>query len=543
MSHSILCFSIPFTLILTMALRTAGDPLNDALNVGAPLGFLGLELETRRRNRMNGKIVSLDASAGTFQIKVDLSFGNCPKYIQARRLHIDPAVGHSIPLMRSWAASHSAVSATYAGPLRAVDASFLRTVDTFYVASAFGTDASNAAHGVDVSHRGGRPGFIRVSADGSTLEWPDYIGNFIFNTLGNIAKNPKCGLVFIDFEGNRVIQLSGLAQIVWDSADLPPGAQRMIQFKILKTRVVGEAMPFKWTFLGMSPYAPVVSMVGAPAGTNARTGLVGLPLAIKEIKRETHDTATYLLSAGIALTHSLRPGQHASFIIDEDDNDEESEDAEPIPLNQRTGQVRTWTISSAPDGPSDYHFSITVRRKPGGSISNRLFEGKINKMMLTGIGGTFHLPSTTSTPPRPLLFIAGGVGITPLMSMLRGLIIHCHPRDSWKVHLVYSVQTSKDVIFQHELAAISSSIPEQFKVSLFITRDAAVDRTNLRWKGWDLFVGERVSAQRLAMIDADIRQKDVYLCGPNQFMTDIEGALTTVLNVPACQVFSEHFDY
>src|SRR6266404_837544 len=64
------------------ALPVSGDPLAGALVLGAKLGLLGIELPTRRRNRLNGSVVALDG--GSFTVTVEQSFGNCPQYIQAR---------------------------------------------------------------------------------------------------------------------------------------------------------------------------------------------------------------------------------------------------------------------------------------------------------------------------------------------------------------------------------------------------------------------------------------------------------------------------
>jgi ferredoxin-NADP reductase/predicted pyridoxine 5'-phosphate oxidase superfamily flavin-nucleotide-binding protein len=512
------------------------DPLVSAIAIDAHIGMLGIELATRRRNRMNGKIVSTGADH-EFTLQVDLSFGNCPKYIQARDLVI-PSGLDTVNAMQRWISENSKCIATYKGSLRPEHIELIKGSDTFFVASSFAGDSSSrsagdAAHGVDVSHRGGRSGFAQVTHDGSSLMWPDFLGNFFFNTLGNILKNPNCGLLFYDFDSNVSIQLNGVAEVIFDAEDMPPGAQRLVRFAVRQVRVVSNAMPFTWKFLGVSPYSPVNSMVGAPPGTNPKTGLVGLRLQILESIQETHDTKTYTLGgAGIALTAHQLPGQYASFTIDDDEDEEESG------MNPGSDDVRTWTISSAPSGPSDYTMQITVRRKVGGSVANQLFDGQIHFLKLTGISGSFHLPQNASQH-LPLLFIAGGVGITPLMSMLRGL---AKQRSPFNVHLLYSVHSAGDVIFKQELEALIRALSTQLRVSLWLTRADETDESLANIFA-NVIYRERITARKIAEVVPDVAQRQVYLCGPVTFMTVLEEELVNHLGVSPFNIHSEKFDY
>ncbi len=226
--------------VLGLRARTVpGDPLGDAIRGGAPMGLLGIEFESRRRNRLNGRIDH--AGDGEIALRVQQSFGNCPKYIQARR---PGPIGARAP-----------------GPVRRAPAldkdmrALIAGADTFFIASHYGEDESDPAHGVDASHRGGPPGFVRV-ADGRTLEWPDYAGNFMFNTLGNIAADPACGLLFVDFESGATLQLTGRAEIVWDEARAAAvqGAQRLVAFHLDEAVYIEKALPLAWEFLGASPH-------------------------------------------------------------------------------------------------------------------------------------------------------------------------------------------------------------------------------------------------------------------------------------------------
>jgi uncharacterized protein len=221
-----------------------GDPLNNAWHDGSPVGCLGIELHTRRRNRLNGVMV-LDDDGAAFTLVVDQSFGNCPQYIQARepRFLQSPSAQRMPRKVRHFTAWDDQV------------AQFLRRADTFFIASQYGGGSADRRQGVDVSHRGGRPGFVALP-DAKTLVWPDYRGNFFFNTLGNLTLNPRCGLLVIDFETTDTLQLTGAAHVIWDwdrDDPLLAGAQRIVQFELEAGIHIQRGSPFTWNFQGVAP--------------------------------------------------------------------------------------------------------------------------------------------------------------------------------------------------------------------------------------------------------------------------------------------------
>ena len=223
-------------------LPAAGDPLGASLTVGAPLGGLGIEFHSRRRNRVNGHVAALDTRG--FTLAVDQSFGNCPKYIRARHFRMNRA--------------------TRAGPaptprrLSRLDAAAVQLIgsaDTLFIVSAYLGDAEGPWHGVDVSHRGGRPGFVHV-LDPRTLVIPDYQGNYFFYTLGNLQANPRCGITFMDFATGDVLQLSGHGEIVWPAADADPapdGALRWLRVTLEEGVLLCGASSLNWDPLEVAP--------------------------------------------------------------------------------------------------------------------------------------------------------------------------------------------------------------------------------------------------------------------------------------------------
>jgi uncharacterized protein len=207
----------------------ASDPAQRALRPGAPAGVLGIDLATKRRNRANGVVAAADQDG--FTLEVHQSFGNCPQYIHVRDVE--------------------------SGPMRAAPAEGLRQLDrdaraqieaadTFFVASAARTAEANG--GVDISHRGGSPGFVRI--DGSTLTIPDYRGNRYFNTLGNFVSNPRAALLFVDFATGDLLHVQGAAEIVWDGPELRTflAAQRLWRVHVERTVRRRGALPLRWTF-------------------------------------------------------------------------------------------------------------------------------------------------------------------------------------------------------------------------------------------------------------------------------------------------------
>jgi len=240
----------PFTLEVH-ASPVAGDPLAAHLADGASVGLLGLQPETRRRNRMNGVVRML---ADGFAVEVRQSFGNCPKYIQARapEWRADPVTFRATaPPRREGRLLSTAARALVAH------------ADTFFVASAaagVATAPDRAAHGVDVSHRGGRPGFVAIDdADGGTvLTVPDFVGNYLFNTVGNLLTNPRAGLLFVDFERGDLLGLTAAAEVIWDGPALAAfaGAERVLRFRVEEGWAADGAVPLRWSAPVPSPHLP-----------------------------------------------------------------------------------------------------------------------------------------------------------------------------------------------------------------------------------------------------------------------------------------------
>ncbi len=221
----------------TVEIRAApfsGDPLHEVWQDGTDVGLLAIELSSRRRMRVNGQLTR--QCDHVMAVTVHQAYANCPKYIQAREWE-----QIAVPPRQS----------RQSGNLSRPQQKWIEQSDTFFVASA------HAEAGTDASHRGGAPGFVRV-ADEVTLIFPDYPGNNMFNTLGNLALNPQAGLLFIDFSSGNTLQLTGTAKTLWDvdRAVLPPGAQRVVEFIVTSVIETPQNIPLHWHFLEASPFNP-----------------------------------------------------------------------------------------------------------------------------------------------------------------------------------------------------------------------------------------------------------------------------------------------
>lgn len=220
-------------------LRIAGEA--SGLTRGAPVGILGIDFSTRRRNRANGRIAAI--VSGGFDIAVEQSFGNCDQYIQVRTIkqRIEP----------------SAARFEYFDGIDAPARDAIEAADTFLV-------ASGSAAGMDMSHRGGRPGFVRV--DGNVLTIPDFSGNRYFNTLGNFVLNPRAALLFPDFATGDVLHVTGAVEIVWEGDEVRrfAGAQRLWRLRVTAGERRRGALGSRWSD---PDYAPTTIGTGNWGGS------------------------------------------------------------------------------------------------------------------------------------------------------------------------------------------------------------------------------------------------------------------------------------
>ncbi|MFF1656992.1 pyridoxamine 5'-phosphate oxidase family protein [Streptomyces sp. NPDC058255] len=204
-----------------------GDPLVPALAAaGTPVGTLALDPRTRRRMRLNGRARPTPRG---FAVDADQVFSNCPKYLQKRESYET--------------AERTPGTARRGVELSGAQGKFIEAADTFFLATVH-------AHGADASHRGGNPGFVRVDSP-RELSWRDYPGNSMFLTLGNLAADPRTGLLFPDWESGAVLQLTGTAR-----TEFTEDGERTVRFALTEVIETPAASPLRWSAPEYSPANP-----------------------------------------------------------------------------------------------------------------------------------------------------------------------------------------------------------------------------------------------------------------------------------------------
>jgi uncharacterized protein len=215
------------------------DPLAAVLQRPAPVGTLAIDLPHRRRLRINGRVTP---SEDGLRLSVEQAYGNCPKYIQSRS-------------PREAGPARSTRLVSEGSELTAEQRRMIDTADTFFVASA------STAGDADASHRGGNPGFVR-SPSADRIQWPDYEGNTMLMTLGNLTVNPAAGLLFIDWQRGTTVHVTGTAAVDWSvrTAAGFPGAERTVEFQVTRAVQIDHSEgALNWSAPQFSRFNPPVA--------------------------------------------------------------------------------------------------------------------------------------------------------------------------------------------------------------------------------------------------------------------------------------------
>lgn len=470
-----------------------GDPLQGQLHAGAHVGGLGLEPTTRRRNRVNGEIVSTDN--GVLRIAITQSFGNCPQYIQHRQHSPAPDDGHAVQVLR-------------AGKLSDADRALIARADTFFIASANMASDAGRGRGVDVSHRGGRPGFVRVDDD-HTLTSPEFVGNYFFNTMGNLLTSPGAGLLFIDFERGDMLHLAVDAEIIWDGPQLQAfvGAEKLLRFHVREVvRNVG-ALPFRWT--APQPAAQVArtgNWTEADSVQSAAALVKGWrSFAVADVVTESDGVRSFYLEpadgAGVA-PHV--PGQFISLRV-------------PAWADEGVAsQIRSYTISDAPNG-RQYRISVKRDGVVSSWLHQHLAPGALIDLM--GPGGEFTFEAGTQ---RPVVMLSAGIGITPMIAMLNGLLVNgSRTRHKHPIWFIHGARSRSEHAFAAHLDTLAAGHNNLHLHTRYSSQDGHIDMAMLK--------------ELLPFDDYDF-----YLCGPAAFMQAMYDGLRK-LNVADARIRFEAF--
>ncbi|MDX2299533.1 MAG: pyridoxamine 5'-phosphate oxidase family protein [Xanthomonadaceae bacterium] len=478
------------------------DAAASALQVGAAVGLIGIELHTRRRNRLNGNIHHAGASG--LSIAVEQTFGNCPQYIQARQFELRPAVaGHRAP-------------AEHLDQLDERARAMIAQADTFFVASYIKHADGRLA--VDASHRGGQKGFVRVV--GNRLSIPDFAGNLHFNTLGNLLLNPRAGLLFIDFANGDLLQISGRAELTLEGEEIGAfqGAERLWHVEVERLVRRPAALALRWQFQG---YSPNSMMTGNWADAEARLAATALreqwrPMQVMGVVEESASVRSlYLKPADGAGQPSFAAGQHLPLRLH-------------IP-GMASPVIRTYSLSCA---PSDGWLRISVKRIGVASafLHEQIEVGSLLEARMPQ--GRFVLDAQQR---RPVVLLAAGIGATPLLAMLREVIYQNHRlRRARRVWWIQSARHVAELVFRDELSSVLQHGGEPIRAVRVISQPEAQAQ-----KGVDF--------ERAGHIDVPLLQSllppddyDFYLCGPSAFTQTLYDGLRD-LDISDARIHAETF--
>ncbi len=481
------------------------DPATAALVDGAAVGLLGIELHTRRRNRMNGTVRGLSDKG--FAVAVEHAFGNCPQYIQ----------------QRDFAFVREPDDFADAPPAQSLDMddprarNMISAADTFFI-SSYVEDA--AGRHVDASHRGGKPGFVRINADGS-LTIPDFAGNFHFNTFGNFMLNPKAGLVFPDLATGDMLHLTGDAEVVLESDEIAAfqGAERLWVFRPRKVVLRAAALPLRFA-MRADGWSPNSLMTGDWQQAAARIAAEALrdswrPFRIARIVEESSVIRSFHLEPadgkGIA---GHEAGQHLPIRVRPDRS------AEPV--------LRTYTLSTA---PSDGFYRLSVKRQ--GLVSNNLHDDLSvgDVIEARAPAGRFIIDPLEA---RPAVLLAAGVGITPMLAMLRSIVFEgLRKRRIRPTFLFIAARSVAERAFDKEIAELAARAEGAVRVIRLL------DVTDGAAPGVDFDTEGRISTD-LFRQTLPFDGYDFYMCGPPPFMQGLDDQLSDI-GVPDARIYAEAF--
>lgn len=447
------------------------DPLWNNLLENPNLGLLVIELGSRRRIRINGVVGK--TSAEHILIDVDRAYPNCPKYIQRRNwksLQPEQAI--------------RVTSSTFGERLTDAHKALIADADTFFVASV------HPEHGADASHRGGHSGFVQI-VSGQQLRIPDFAGNSMFNTLGNIASYPYAGLIFIDFERRRLLQLTGKAEILWDLDDPQQetgGTRRYWKFDITGWRESIFTYQLAWELQDYSPHIPELQHDSNFNGS--------LSLQAERIRVETDRVKSFRLRApdGKELPE-FQSGAHLQLKVKLPDDSEVQ---------------RHYSLLNNPDDRSCYEIAVLKETEGrGGSLylHEHVQEGDLLEIQMPK--NEFPMVSSASHS----ILIAGGIGITPILSMMHSLT---SGNKSFELH--YSARRLSGLAFRDRIEQLMGD-----SANFYASKEPNVQSLDLH--------------ELLATPEPGVH---VYVCGPRSMISAVR-EITAAQGWSISQIHFESF--
>jgi len=470
-----------------------GDALEHSLTVGTDLGILGIEFATKRRNRVNGRIV--DSTNGALEFIVDQSFGNCPQYIRPRKWWTSGS--HSS--LNGETEKAQRLTTIMKDRLTTSQMEVIRQSDTLFLATGYRGEGEDVRFGNDASHRGGSPGWIDVR-NSTTIFLPDYSGNNHYNTMGNLVMDNRMGLTIPLFETGGMLQLTGMAKLHLDedaAARMYPGALHALEFHVEGVVELPErSLPVRWTEESLAKSERL--------------------LQVTHKVKESEDVTSFHLKPLYGEHPELwkyKPGQHL-----------------PISLTLGNDDVlmRTYSLSSGNDWGE---YRISVKREPFGQAS-RFLHDKVevgDRIQVSQPAGDFVWNDDSD---KTLVLISAGVGVTPILSMLH-CFVQSYPKGNRKAIWIYGTRDGNHHPFQQEVSELAELAGESLTTHIVYSRPRPEDYGRYDTQG-------HIDADLLVDLIPDLKNSEYYMCGTASFMANVDDRLQR-LGVPPKSIQYETF--
>ncbi|KAF2098281.1 hypothetical protein NA57DRAFT_66633 [Rhizodiscina lignyota] len=401
---------------------------------GRMVAGLSLHLETRKRVKLYGRLIAgcrskvdvadedvqgtegvrepdgtkkekMTAEMVQLVVQIEQSLGNCPKYFNKKDLR--PIVPSPKLISESIKLGPEALA-------------LLNRLDMFFISSAAGDKD------MDTNHRGGPPGFVRIMSneeDGAVIVYPEYSGNRLYQTLGNLKFKPQAGMCFPDYETGEVLYVTGKTEVLFGetAAAVLPQSNLALKLKITAARFVQNGLSFRGSLGEYSPYNPNLRLLTSEGNMASKLQQTSNHARLVSRQRVSPDIFRYRF----ALEEPVRyqPGQWVALDLHSELDIGYRHMANDDPRSLNDDYIRTFTVSSTPnkaDQPPDDHFEITARTV--GKVTHFLTTRRADgiSIPIRGFGGEFNVGEETQKGEL-IPFVAGGVGITPLLGQLAGL--------------------------------------------------------------------------------------------------------------------------
>lgn len=508
---------------------TSEDKVVEYKKKGPIMAGLSINLEIRKRVKLYGSMkvgrVDWKGSSPRAQLLMDIegSIMNCPKYLNEK--YIVPATPTPKLLSNSLQLPPEAVT-------------LVEKADLFFISSSHGTED------MDTNHRGGPTGFVRIlsnDATGAVIVYPEYSGNRLYQTLGNLQETPLAGLVFPDFDTGDVLYMTGKTNILVgeDASSILPRCKLAVQITVTSARFVEKGLPFRGIAGEPSPYNPPVRYargemnheeVDSKQGDSQHAVLINAERITPTIKRFRFRVE------GAPQFKGWKAGQYAtlSFADHLDQGWSHMRDEDPQSLND--DYLRTFTVSSPPSQEAirNAEFELTIRNvgKATGFLFRQRTDGTFS-LPLRGFGGEFRF----SNDSHHIAFITAGIGITPLLGQLSSIT----KENANELHIFWSVRMEDIGLVSAIFAQYPQLIPS---TKLFLTGNKSSLNGSLQDKKTFTYVlqsGVHMERRRLEASDlfvlADGTEAEWHMCvGPSM--------KSKVLNwLAGKRVISEDFNY